>query len=211
LANLFNTTKSGFLQRLLQSLGAFKQAIGEATFQRFRVRQQYPEVCGTFPCRGQLCLRIADKPQRSAQRGIGLEQTFLICFHSGLFEVAQGGFYDPHMQETTVLDWCKSSPIDTSTIARRCPRFPLGSMVAHCTEVSGVRPTYLRTRAKDVMAMFVVDAAGAGPPHAAHRDRSGKHRANSAQTVEDQGQAGRQILARPGLRFHAGRAPARNH
>jgi hypothetical protein len=44
LANLFNTTKSGFLQRLLQSLGAFKQAIGEATFQRFRVRQQYPNL-----------------------------------------------------------------------------------------------------------------------------------------------------------------------
>jgi hypothetical protein len=43
----FNTTKSGFLQRLLQSLGAFKQAIGEATFQRFQVRQQYPSVFGT--------------------------------------------------------------------------------------------------------------------------------------------------------------------
>jgi hypothetical protein len=41
LANLFNTTKSGFLQRLLQSLGAFNQARGEATFQRFQVRQQY--------------------------------------------------------------------------------------------------------------------------------------------------------------------------
>jgi hypothetical protein len=57
--------------------------------------------------------------------------------------------------KTTVLDWWKSSPINTSTIARRCPRFPLGSMVAHCTEVSGVWPTYLRTRAKDVVAMFV--------------------------------------------------------
>jgi hypothetical protein len=44
LANLFNTTKSGFLQRLLQSLGAFNQARGEATFQRFQVRQQYPTV-----------------------------------------------------------------------------------------------------------------------------------------------------------------------
>jgi hypothetical protein len=40
--------KSGFLQRRLQSLGTFKQAIGEATFQRFRVRQQYPEVFGTI-------------------------------------------------------------------------------------------------------------------------------------------------------------------
>jgi hypothetical protein len=57
--------------------------------------------------------------------------------------------------KTTVLDWCKSSPINTSTIAYWCPRFPLGSMVAHCTEVSGVRPTYLRTRAKEVVAMFV--------------------------------------------------------
>ena len=56
--------------------------------------------------------------------------------------------------KTTVLDWCTSSPINTSTIVRRCPRFPLGRMVAHGTEVSGVRPTYLRTRAKDVMAMF---------------------------------------------------------
>jgi hypothetical protein len=54
----------------------------------------------------------------------------------------------------TVLDWCKSSPINASTIACRCPRFPLRSMVAHCTEVSGVQPTYLRTRAKDVAAMF---------------------------------------------------------
>jgi hypothetical protein len=47
LANLFNTTKSGFLQRLLQSLGAFNQARGEATFQRFQVRQQYPVVFWT--------------------------------------------------------------------------------------------------------------------------------------------------------------------
>jgi hypothetical protein len=54
----------------------------------------------------------------------------------------------------TVLEWCKSPPINTSTIVPRCPHFPLGSMVAHCTEVSGVRPTYLRTRAKDVVAMF---------------------------------------------------------
>ena len=54
----------------------------------------------------------------------------------------------------TVLDWCKSSPINTSTIARRCPHFPLRRVVAHCTEVSGIRLTYLRTRAKDVVAMF---------------------------------------------------------
>ena len=45
LANLFATTKLRFLQRRLQSLGAFKQAIGEATFQRIRVRQQYPNDC----------------------------------------------------------------------------------------------------------------------------------------------------------------------
>ena len=60
--------------------------------------------------------------------------------------------------KTTVLDWCTSSPINTATIVRRCPRFPLGRMVAHGTEVSGVRPTYLRTRAKDVVAMFVQTA-----------------------------------------------------
>jgi hypothetical protein len=40
----FNTTKQKFLERLFQSLGAFKQAIGETAFQRLRVRQQYPAV-----------------------------------------------------------------------------------------------------------------------------------------------------------------------
>jgi hypothetical protein len=34
----FATTKLRFLQRRLQSVGAFKQATGEATFQRIRVR-----------------------------------------------------------------------------------------------------------------------------------------------------------------------------
>jgi hypothetical protein len=42
----FSTTKPSFLQRLLQSLGAFKEVIGAGKSQRFRVRQQYRVVFG---------------------------------------------------------------------------------------------------------------------------------------------------------------------
>jgi hypothetical protein len=60
-----------------------------------------------------------------------------------------------------VLDSCKSSPINTSTITCRYPCFPLRRVVAHGTEVSRVRPTYLRTRAKDVVAIFDPSASRA--------------------------------------------------
>jgi hypothetical protein len=61
----------------------------------------------------------------------------------------------------TVLEWYKSPPINTSTIAPRRPHFPLGSMAAHGTEVSGANManasfTYLGSDANSRMTCQLI-------------------------------------------------------